>query len=125
MIRWILVVAGLSGLLAVAMGAFGAHALAGFLEGRAGEIYATANLYHFVHTLALIGVALAPPGGASRRLCVITAVFWLMGIALFSGSLYTLALTGIAALGMVAPLGGLAFMAGWFSLAWAAWQARS
>ncbi|MGH7939329.1 MAG: DUF423 domain-containing protein [Bryobacteraceae bacterium] len=97
--------------LAVCLGAFGAHALKGTLAANAmTEVWHTAVLYHFVHALALLILATLP--GTNR------AASWLLvaGIALFSGSLYALALTNMRWLGAITPLGGLCFLAGWLSL---------
>jgi uncharacterized membrane protein YgdD (TMEM256/DUF423 family) len=119
-LRWALVAAALSGALAVALGAFGAHALADLLTGRAGEVWATASQYHFVHSLALAVGALIPASGASARWATSACVAWLAGIAIFSGSLYLLALTGVGWLGAITPVGGAAFILGWLALAVAA-----
>ena len=105
--------------LAVAAGAFGAHALRARLEPRDLEIFETAARYQFYHALALIVTAWAVerwPGSPA------TTAGWLFlaGIALFSGSLYALVLTNTRALGAVTPLGGVCFMVGWGCLAWAA-----
>ena len=98
--------------LAVALGAFGAHALEGTLQANATtEVWKTAVLYHFVHALALLVLAVLPT--ASRA----ASNFFVAGIVIFSGSLYLLALTNIKWLGAITPLGGLCFLAGWFFLA--------
>lgn len=120
MIRWALAAAGVSGLLAVILGAFGAHALAGALDADAGAMYDTAGRYHVFHSLALAAGALAPAAGARRGWCAAACGAWLAGIVVFSGSLYLLALTGAGWLGAIAPVGGLALMAGWAALAVAA-----
>lgn len=108
----------LFGGLAVAAGAFGAHALRDSLEPRLLEVFETAARYQLVHAVALLAVALAatvrPGGGWAAAGWLFTA-----GIVLFSGSLYALALTGARGLGAVTPLGGVAFLAGWAALAWA------
>jgi uncharacterized membrane protein YgdD (TMEM256/DUF423 family) len=105
--------------LAVAAGAFGAHALRARLEPRDLEIFETAARYQFYHALALVVTAFALerwPGPPT------TTAGWLFlaGIALFSGSLYLLVLTDTRWLGAVTPFGGLCFMAGWVCLAWGA-----
>lgn len=99
--------------LAVALGAFGAHGL----KGRLGELgtaaqWETAALYHFLHAVGLLAMAGLPRVPRGPVLCLVA------GVALFSGSLYVLALTGVRALGMVTPLGGVAFLVGWGWLAW-------
>lgn len=103
----------LSALLAVALGAFGTHALRGRLAPDLAEVYRTATQYHVYHSLGLIAVALL-----LDRLPAATPIRaggWsiLAGIVVFSGSLYLLALTGERWLGAITPLGGLAFLAGW------------
>ena len=104
--------------LAVALGAFGAHGLKGRVDADLLQIYETAARYQMYHALALLAV------GVAARLFPSTAVqaagwCFVLGIALFSGSLYTMTFTGLRWLGAVTPLGGLAFMAGWALLAWA------
>ena len=113
----------LSAGLAVALGAFAAHGLRGRLSPEALATFETGARYHMYHALALLAVAWASarwPGGAT------SAAGWLFvaGTVLFSGSLYLLAVTGLRALGAITPLGGLAFIAGWIALAWAAWASR-
>ena len=102
------------GLTGVALGAFGAHALRDRLAGSGMEIWRTATLYHLIHAVALVAVALS-----ADRLRAARAVCWLFagGIVVFAGSLYLLALTGVRWLGAITPLGGAAFLAGWLILA--------
>lgn len=104
------------GALAVALGAFGAHVLRGRLAPDMLAVFDTAARYHLVHALALVvaGLAAGRPGGGAARAA---AILFALGIALFSGSLYALALTGARAWGAVTPLGGLALIAGWIALA--------
>jgi uncharacterized membrane protein YgdD (TMEM256/DUF423 family) len=117
-----LILSGLSGALAVALGAFAAHGLRGRLAPEALTTWETGVRYLMYHALALAAVAWATARGPGMRLPV--AAGWLMiaGMVLFSGSLMLLALSGIGWLGAVAPLGGVAFILGWLSLAWAAWR---
>ncbi len=97
--------------LAVALGAFGAHALKGTLTANAmTDVWNKAVLYHFVHALALLVLATLPH--ASRA----ASGLLLAGIVLFSGSLYLLALTNVRWLGAITPLGGLCFLTGWVCL---------
>lgn len=94
--------------LAVGLGAFGAHALKATLQGNDMlDVWNKAVLYHFLHAIALVAIALH---GAGNR-----AAYFLLaaGIVLFSGSLYTMALTNTRWLGAITPLGGLCFLAGW------------
>ena len=122
MIRWALIVAAASGLLAVALGAFGAHGLEHMLGERGRAVFDTASRYHFVHTFALAVGAMAPIAGAGRKPCVAACILWLVGTIVFSGSLYLLAISGLGWLGAVTPFGGLALMIGWFMLGVGAWR---
>ncbi len=97
--------------LAVAFGAFGAHALKETLAAHAmTAVWEKAVFYHFIHALALLVLASLP--SASR----LASWFLLAGIIIFSGSLYLLALTNIRWLGAITPLGGLCFFAAWLTL---------
>lgn len=117
--RSIVLSAGVFGALGVAAGAFGAHGLRERLSPDLLQVWGTASDYHLLHAAALLGVAAAEsrwPGAWSR----LAAVGMITGIVLFSGSLYVLALSGSRWLGMITPLGGLAFIVGWVALAVAA-----
>lgn len=109
---WTFRAAALLGLLGVAMGAFGAHALKPTLAAfNTADLWQTAVFYQLVHALALLALAIADR--ASRLLTVL----WLAGLLCFSGSLYLLAVTELKAyLWPVTPLGGLLLMAGWLLL---------
>ncbi len=128
--KTLLTLAGLAGLTGVALGAFGAHALHDRLVAHDGvEIWRTATLYHLVHAVAALGMLLALTAGEAnfsapaRRLLRVAAACWLAGLALFSGSLYALALGGPAKwLGPVTPFGGLALLAGWTLVVVAGWK---
>ena len=109
----------LSALVAVAAGAFGAHALRNRLVPDMQGVFEIGARYHMYHALALLAAAWAIgrwPGGPA------VAAGWLFvaGTLIFSGSLYVLALTGQRWLGAITPLGGLAFILGWAALAWSA-----
>ncbi len=105
--------------LAVAMGAFGAHGLRNRLDAYSLTVYEKAVFYHFVHALGILLVSLLARtnsislAGQSR-----SAWLLLIGIIVFSGSLYALALSGTRILGAITPIGGLAFIAGWLVLAY-------
>lgn len=119
--RLFLLLGSLSGFLAVAAGAFGAHALRDRIPPELMHAFQTGQRQHVLHVAALLGVAWAStrwPGGATR------AAGWLFvaGTLLFSGSLYLLAMTGQRWLGALTPVGGLALLAGWLLLAWGAWS---
>jgi uncharacterized membrane protein YgdD (TMEM256/DUF423 family) len=100
----------------VAAGAFGAHALGSTVEPADLDIYRTGVRYHLIHGLALLAVALVAAHGPHALLRVATITF-IAGIVLFSGSLYTLVLTGERWLGAVTPFGGVLLMIGWICLA--------
>ena len=94
--------------LAVALGAFGAHALKAALQSSGMlEVWNKAVLYHFLHGIALVALALHGTGNRA------TYLLFVAGILFFSGSLYAMALTNIRWLGAITPLGGLCFLAGW------------
>jgi uncharacterized membrane protein YgdD (TMEM256/DUF423 family) len=103
--------------LAVTIGAFGAHALDGRLDDYSKGIYETGVRYHFYHALGLLIVSFLPRIGAlpAKRAGWVCGLL-LAGVVLFSGSLYTLALTGERMWGAVTPLGGVAFIAAWVML---------
>lgn len=111
----IAVLVGIAGASAVLLGAFGAHALRGVLDARGTELWHTAVNYHVWHALAL-AVAVGLGRGRSRRVAMVAFV---VGIMLFSGSLYALALGAPRWVGVITPFGGLAFVAGWLALGWA------
>lgn len=119
--RPILVAAALLGALAVVLGAFGAHALRESLDERSLAIWQTGVDYQFRHVLALLAAGLLARIRASRA-TMLAAVAFLIGIALFSGSLYALALGAPRAVGAITPIGGVAFIAGWLALAWSAFR---
>ena len=103
---------------AVAVGAFGAHGLKAVLDAKALGWVDTGASYQTTHALALIACGLLPPGKSINR----TALLFIMGIVLFSGSLYLMALTGVTKLGMVTPIGGMSLILGWLSFCWAVWS---
>ena len=115
--KQILQLAGISGTLAVGLGAFGAHSLEELLiqNGRL-DTFQTAVNYHFYHTLALLGIGILATIKPDWKGISFTAWSMVLGILIFSGSLYVLSLTGITWLGAITPLGGLAFILGWTSL---------
>lgn len=110
------------GFLAVALGAFGAHALRSRLSVELLQVWHTAVEYQFYHALALLLTGLWLQRSLRRGLQLATVCFAL-GVLLFSGSLYALALSGIRGLGAITPLGGLLFLGGWLALIHTAWTA--
>jgi uncharacterized membrane protein YgdD (TMEM256/DUF423 family) len=107
--------AAVGGFVAVAVGAFAAH---GVSDPRAKELLKTGSTYGFMHTMATFACATFMQVGAKRAR--FAPAFFLSGVVLFSGSLYAMALGAPSWLGAVTPFGGLSFLAGWATLAWAA-----
>ncbi len=113
-VQWIILAGAINGFIAVLTGAFGAHALQHRISAHYLTIFETANRYHFYHTLALLFLACLAHG--TNLKIKTTALFLCIGIVLFCGSLYALALTGCSQLGMITPIGGVAFLAAWACL---------
>ena len=111
-----LLAASLSGFLGVALGAFGAHGLESFLaaNGRT-ETFEIAVRYQFIHALALLGAGLLMEKYPSMKTA---ALMFMIGIIIFSGSLYVLALANKPILGALTPFGGLALLGGWLWMGW-------
>jgi uncharacterized membrane protein YgdD (TMEM256/DUF423 family) len=104
--------AALFGFLSVALGAFGAHSLKNVLDGYGKSVYEKAVLYQMFHSMALLAVGVLQH--LFKEISFSPAGFgFLVGIVLFSGSLYALAITGTKWLGAITPIGGLAFLFGW------------
>jgi uncharacterized membrane protein YgdD (TMEM256/DUF423 family) len=116
-------IGALFGFIAVAAGAFGAHALQKRLPADLLAVFETGARYQMYHALALVLVGLLAARASSSAL---HAAGWLFtaGVVLFSGSLYALALSGVRVLGAVTPFGGLCMLAGWALLAWSAFRGR-
>jgi uncharacterized membrane protein YgdD (TMEM256/DUF423 family) len=122
MLRVFLLLAALAGFTGVALGAFAAHGLKGQLSAEYLAVFQTGVHYQLVHALAMFGVALLAERLPGRLLTAAGSLF-AVGILLFSGSLYALTLSGLGKLGMITPLGGLCFLAGWLCLGLAALRA--
>ncbi len=118
-----LIAASISGLLSVCLGAFGAHALKAILTatGRS-ETYELAVHYQFYHTLALLAVGILIEKFPKLRTA---ALLFIIGIVIFSGSLYTLALTNQTMWGAVTPIGGMFLMVGWLWSGWVFLKSRT
>ena len=123
MARLFFAIASLLGALSVAGGAFGAHALKGTLSEAALGSFETGIRYQMYHAIALLVVALLLKQSPGVSTLTAAGGCFIVGIVLFSGSLYGLSLGGIKALGPVTPLGGVAFIAGWICLAIASTKA--
>jgi uncharacterized membrane protein YgdD (TMEM256/DUF423 family) len=115
-------VGAVMGFLGVAIGAFGAHGLKSRLDslGTAATFH-TGVEYHFYHALAILAVGALGAWLPARNSLGVAGWAFLVGIVLFSGSLYVLSVTGIKPLGMITPFGGVAFLVGWAALAYSAW----
>jgi uncharacterized membrane protein YgdD (TMEM256/DUF423 family) len=109
-------------MLAVGFGAFGAHALKNRLDTYSLGVFDTAVQYQFYHSLALLAVGVIALSQPHSALLKSSGALFLLGMVIFSGSLYVLSFTGLRWLGAVTPLGGLAFIAGWACLATMAWK---
>lgn len=111
--------AGLTGFLVVGLGAFGAHGLRGILDAGAMAWWQTATLYGLVHAVLAAAAGWSGRSGMGRA-----GFFALLGVWLFSGSLYVMALSGVRALGMVTPFGGVAFLLAWGLIGWSGLHAN-
>jgi uncharacterized membrane protein YgdD (TMEM256/DUF423 family) len=114
--RTFMIFAALFGGLGVALGAFGAHALRERLPTDMLVIFETGVRYQIYHALALFGVILAITRWPQSSLPVAAGWLFVIGVVIFSGSLYILALSGARWWGAITPIGGVAFLAGWLSL---------
>ena len=124
MAKLFMLTSAISGLLAVALGAFGAHGFETILQPDLLDTYQTGVDYHFYHTLALLGVSILlmqNPGASTLRL---SGLMFIAGTVVFSGSLYLLAISGVRWLGAITPIGGVAFIIGWAALLRFAWTLR-
>lgn len=110
------VIGSLNMALAVALGAFGAHILKESIAPGMLEIYQTGNHYHMIHGLGLMLVALFFERLAKSKLLIWSARLLFIGIIIFSGSLYLLAISGVKMLGAITPIGGFCFIVGWLLL---------
>lgn len=114
-------IGAVSAFIAVAAGAFGAHALRQRLPSDFLSIFEVGVRYQMYHALGLLGIAWAMTRWPHSAL-VTAGWLFIIGTLLFSGSLYALSLSGVRWLGAITPFGGLAFLAGWLLLAWVIWQ---
>jgi uncharacterized membrane protein YgdD (TMEM256/DUF423 family) len=122
MARLFFLLGGFSGAVAVALGAFATHTLGARLSADALSTFQTGARYQMYHALGLLAVAFAATQWPGSNLPSAAGWLFVAGTVLFCASLYLLSLTGLRWLGAVAPLGGLAFIAGWLCLAAAAWR---
>ena len=111
-----IIIGAINAFLSVALGAFGAHGLEGKLSQKYMETWHTAVQYQMFHALGIIAIGILAGNFASSSLLSWTGWLMLIGIILFSGSLYVLSVTKISILGAITPFGGLAFLAAWIVL---------
>lgn len=114
--RLFIILAGFFGFLGVALGAFGAHGLQNLVEPKHLTVWHTGVQYQMYHSLALLAVALLAVNYINPHLAVWAGWAFVIGILLFSGSLYAIVLLGVRNLGFITPIGGLFFLAGWLLL---------
>jgi uncharacterized membrane protein YgdD (TMEM256/DUF423 family) len=119
--RTFAVIGALMGFVGVALGAFAAHSLKTKLTVDMFSVWEVGVRYHFYHALGLFVVAWVSNQFPESRVAVAGWLF-IAGIVLFSGSLYTMGLTGIRGLGVITPVGGVCFLVGWAWLAWCLWR---
>jgi uncharacterized membrane protein YgdD (TMEM256/DUF423 family) len=117
-------IAAFNGLLVVLLGAFGAHALETRIPAELLDTWNTSVQYHMFHTLALFALGLLQRDHAAHAGLKLASHLFLAGIILFCGSLYVLALSGVRALGMITPIGGVLFLAAWGQLALTCYRLR-
>ncbi|MEO3943924.1 DUF423 domain-containing protein [Gorillibacterium sp. CAU 1737] len=108
--------------LGVALGAFGSHGLRDQLTPERLAVFETGVRYQLIHALGLVLIGFASERLKDRKRVIAAGWLLLAGVLLFSGSLYALVLSDTPALGAITPIGGVAFLAGWGCLAWAAWK---
>lgn len=118
MAQLFLIIASINGFLAVALGAFAAHALKNIVDAQLLVTFQTGVQYHMTHTLALLAIALLAVQFPNNSLLKLCGWLFVLGILFFSGSLYALSLSGIRWLGAITPIGGLFFLGGWACLCW-------
>ncbi|BBI32314.1 DUF423 domain-containing protein [Cohnella abietis] len=110
-------IGALTAMLSVVLGAFGAHMLEDRLSADAMDVFDTAVQYHMFHAVGILLIALLMDRVPSQKLAIWAARLLLIGIIIFSGSLYALAFSGLKILGAITPIGGVAFIAGWICMA--------
>lgn len=117
-----LILGAINAFFCIALGAFGAHGLKKMLSADMLAVYQTGIQYHFYHAFGILIIGLLLLHFPKSRLIPISGWLMLAGIVLFSLSLYVLSLTGIRALGMITPFGGVSFLSAWALLIYAIWK---
>lgn len=124
MSRTFLIIGTLNALLCIVLGAFGAHGLKRMLSADMLSVYHTGVQYHFYHAFGIIVIGLLLLHFPKSRLMPISGWLMMIGIVLFSFSLYVLSITDLRALGMITPFGGISFLTAWALLAYAIWREK-
>ncbi|MBY0474820.1 MAG: DUF423 domain-containing protein [Nitrosomonas sp.] len=124
MSKTFLILGSLNTLLCIALGAFGAHGLKRILSADMLSVYHTGVQYHFYHAFGIIVIGLLLLHFPKSRLMPISGWLMMVGIVLFSFSLYVLSLTGMRGLAMITPFGGVSFLTAWALVAYAIWKER-
>lgn len=119
-----LILGALNTFLCIALGAFGAHGLKQILSADMLTVYHTGVQYHFYHAFGIIVIGLLLLHFPQSRLMPLAGWLMLVGIVLFSFSLYALSATGMRGLGMITPFGGMSFLTAWVLLAYAIWKEK-
>jgi uncharacterized membrane protein YgdD (TMEM256/DUF423 family) len=122
MTRLFVLLGAVNALLAVALGAFGAHGLEGRISAHMLDVWEKAVDYHAMHALGLVLIGILAQWLGQSGALRLAGWLMLLGIVLFSGSLYALAASGLGGLGLITPFGGVSFLAAWALLAVAAWR---
>ena len=120
--RMSVILAGLNGAIAVGLGAFAAHAMAGSDMDYARSLVEKGAHYQLIHAVALVAIAAVVRHVPDEKLLRTAAYAMLVGIVFFCGALYVIAFTGLSVFGAVAPIGGIAFIVGWLLLAVAGYR---
>ncbi len=122
--KFLLLAGCISGLLAVILGAFGAHGIEKMVDAKVLATYKTGIHYQFYHSFALIAAGMFAHMWIEMKFFRTAGSLFLAGIVIFSGSLYLYTLTGNKVFGMITPLGGLSFIAGWILLIMGLWKTK-
>lgn len=124
MAKTFLILGAFNTFLCIALGAFGAHGLKSMLSTDMIAVYHTGVQYHFYHAFGILVIGLLLLHFPKSRLLPISGWFMMIGIILFSFSLYALSLTGTRGLGMITPFGGVSFLSAWGLLIYTLWKEK-
>lgn len=124
MSKTFLMIGTLNTFICIALGAFGAHGLKQVLSSDMLTVYHTGIQYHFYHSFGLLAIGILLLHFPNSRLIPISGWLMLVGIILFSFSLYALSISGIRGLGIITPFGGVSFLSAWLLLTYAIWKTK-